>query len=65
MFLFFLCARARVARAVVAVEKRWMRRVASVIARVVPPGRDDGTRRRSGGDARCERWRLGDVESLN
>ena len=56
---FFLCARARVADAVVAVEKRWMRRVASVIARASYPrdemmGRDDVravTRDARGGDS--------------
>ena len=58
-FFFFLCARARVADAVVAVEKRWMRRVASVIARASYPrdemmGRDDVravTRDARGGDS--------------
>jgi len=56
---FFVCARARVADAVVAVEKRWMRRVASVIARASYPrdemmGRDDVravTRDARGGDS--------------
>ena len=54
---FFVCA--RVARAVVAVDARWMRRVASVIARASYPrdemmGRDDVravTRDARGGDS--------------
>ncbi len=57
VLVFFVCA--RVARAVVAVDARWMRRVASVIARASYPrdemmGRDDVravTRDARGGDS--------------
>jgi hypothetical protein len=64
VFLFFLCA--RVARAVVAVDARWRRRVASVITRASYPrdemmGRDDVravTRDARGGDSETSSRRI-------